>query len=315
MIFLTKERIQEIKKKVNSDICLKSELIKKAEEQMKLKSPSVTYHPSPAVTGDPHDFYSEGPYWWPDPENPDGPYIKRDGEFNPDRFNYHMEDMVSMCDAVSILCQAGLYLEKEEYLDKAAEFIKVWFIDEETKVNPHMECGQAIRGVCDGRGIGIIDTSNYIRVIYGADILQSVGYHKDVVSELKKWFVQYTTWLINSEKGIEEKNFFNNHSNWWNTQVAVFSAFTGDYHLLNMCFDSFKNRILSEQTDTEGKFIDEITRTRSYHYTLYNMDACVIIAEVAHHTFDDLWNYETSDGKSLKKCIEFFKPFYKNPFL
>lgn len=315
MIFITEERIKEIKNKINSDSDLRRELEKRAEEKMLQKPLSVTYHKSPAVTGNPHDFYSEGPYWWPDPQNPDGPYIKRDGEFNPDRFNAHMEDMVSMCDAVSILCQAGFYLGKKEYLDKAAELLRVWFIDEETKVNPHMECGQAIRGVCDGRGIGIIDTTNYIKVIYAAEILQKAGFYKKLIYGLKDWFRHYVGWLTYSEKGLEEKNFFNNHSNWWNTQVAVFSAFIGEYHLLRMCFDDFKNRILSSQADTEGKFIDEITRTRSYHYTLYNMDACVIIAEVAHHTFDDLWNYETADGKSLKKCVEFFKPFYKNPFL
>ncbi len=315
MIFITEERIKEIQNKVNSDNCLKCELARLAEEKLKLAPVSVTYHESPGATGNPHDFYSEGPYWWPNPENPDGPYIKRDGEFNPDRFNAHMEDMVTMSDAVSILCQAGLYLGKREYFDKAAELIKVWFVDEETKVNPHMECGQAIRGVCDGRGIGIIDTSNYIRVVYGADILQRAGGYEDVICGLKEWFSQYIMWLTTSEKGLEEKNFFNNHSNWWNTQVAVFSAFTENEKQLEECFDSYRNRILSQQTDTEGKFTDEITRTRSYHYTLYNMDACVLIAEVAYHKGVDLWNYETSDGKSLKKCVEFFKPFYKNPFL
>ncbi len=315
MIFITEERIKEIQLQVNCDEFLKAELTKKAESQLGISPLSVTYSKSPAVTGNPHDFYSEGPYWWPDPQNPQGPYIKRDGEFNPDRFNKHMEDMVTMCDAVSVLCQAGLYLDKREYLDKAAQLIDVWFIDEETCVTPHMECGQAIRGVCDGRGIGIIDTTNYIRVVYGADILERAGGYEETVSGLKKWFSKYIHWLNTSEKGLEEKNFFNNHSNWWNTQVAVFSAFAGDDAMVEECFESYRKRILSEQTDTEGKFTDEITRTRSYHYTLYNMDACVLIAEVAHHRGVDLWNYETIDGKSLKKCVDFFKPFYKNPFL
>lgn len=315
MIFITEDRIKEIQLKVDSDKRLKRELIDLADEKMLLEPLSVTFHKSPAASGNPHDFYSEGPYWWPDPENPDGPYIKRDGEFNPDRFNAHMEDMVSLCDGVSVLCQAGLYLDKKAYLDKAAELLRVWFIDEETKVTPHMECGQAIRGVCDGRGIGIIDTSNYIRVVYGADILERAGGYEAVVSGLKKWFAEYINWLTTSEKGLEEKNFFNNHSNWWNTQVAVFSAFTGDEKQLNECFDSYRNRILSSQTDTEGKFVDEITRTRSYHYTLYNMDACTLISEVAHHRGVDLWNYETKDEKSLKKCVDFFKPYYNNPFL
>ena len=32
-------------------------------------------------SGDKHDYMSLGPYWWPDPDKPDGlPYIRRDGE-------------------------------------------------------------------------------------------------------------------------------------------------------------------------------------------------------------------------------------------
>ena len=44
---------------------------------------TVTAASSPRSAGGKHDFFSEGDYWWPDPRNPDGPYIQRDGMTNP----------------------------------------------------------------------------------------------------------------------------------------------------------------------------------------------------------------------------------------
>ena len=42
-----------------------------------------------APSGDPRDYVSLSPYWWPDPKKEDGlPYIRRDGEINPDRDHY-----------------------------------------------------------------------------------------------------------------------------------------------------------------------------------------------------------------------------------
>src|SRR5213594_3592179 len=57
---------------------------------------SVTSHRPDDVKADPHDYYSEGPYWWPDPKNPRGPYIRKDGERNPNRFQHNRSDLGDM---------------------------------------------------------------------------------------------------------------------------------------------------------------------------------------------------------------------------
>lgn len=314
-IFTSKERIEQIKTQIENDKRLKRELTDLAEKYMEQEPLSVTFHKSPAISGNIHDYYSEGPYWWPDPQNPEGPYIRRDGEHNPDRFNFHNADMSKMASAVIVLCQAGLFLENSKYLEKAMELIRVWFLDDETKMNPHLEYAQAIRGICDGRSIGIIDTYEFIKVVAGANIIEEAVLYTEEISALKEWFREYATWLNTSKNGLEEKHYFNNHANWWNTQVATFCAFCGNEELLNECFENYKNNIIVNQLDSEGKFIDEITRTRSYTYTIMNTEACVIICEIAFHMGIDLWNYEAENGNSLKKSVEFFKPFYNNPFI
>lgn len=314
-IFTDEGRIKEIKEKIDGSSRLKAELVWRADEFLKMEPVSVTFHKSPAPDGSIHDYFSEGPYWWPDAKNPDGPYVRRDGEFNPNTFSAHKDDLKKMSDAVCILAQAGLFCGDDKYYEKAAELIRVWFLDEKTKMAPHLEYGQAVRGVCSGRGIGIIDTAVLIRVVNGASIIEMSGKFKKEISGLKEWFERYIIWLNTSEKGLEEKNYFNNHSNWWNSQTAAFCAFTGNDGLLYECFEKYKNDILVNQVDENGIFTDEIKRTRSYSYTLFNMTACAVICEIAYHRGIDLWSYETPDGKGIKKCIEFFLPFYENLFL
>src|SRR2546423_15021505 len=58
-------------------------VLKEAQRYLNEAPVTVTAFPAPRSTGGVHDFYSEGDYWWPDPQNPQGPYIRRDGETNP----------------------------------------------------------------------------------------------------------------------------------------------------------------------------------------------------------------------------------------
>src|SRR5690242_16879704 len=120
---------------------------------------SVTYHrPSGIETSaGPHDYFSEGPYWWPDPKNPKGPYIRRDGERNPDRFTTNHADLSHLCEAVLCLGIGAALLDRQDCLQHASEVLSVWFVDPATRMNPNLEFGQAVRGKMPGRSTGIID--------------------------------------------------------------------------------------------------------------------------------------------------------------
>ena len=74
-----------------------------ADKRMREGPWTVTSDRPKGLDLDPHDYYSEAPYWWPNPENPDGPYIRRDGQVNPSRFLANKTALNSMCDAVLTL--------------------------------------------------------------------------------------------------------------------------------------------------------------------------------------------------------------------
>lgn len=288
------------------------DLKRKADRAMPLGPWSVTYHKSPAKSGNPHDYFSEGPYWWPNPDDPNGPYIRRDGEKNPDLFEYHRSDLEQMSQTTLLLAAAGFCLDEPAYTERACELLSVWFVEEETRMNPHLEYGQAIRGHCDGRGIGIIDTTQLIRVIHAADYLALSGYSVDA---LRQWFAEYLNWMDTSKLGLEEKRYFNNHGNWWNTQAAAYAAFCGNEALLAETFASLRTKILPEQMNPDGSFADELTRTNSYTYSLYNLEATVLACEVAYHRGVDLWHFIAPEGQGAEAGISFMLPYLENPFL
>lgn len=74
LLFLTSEDAEQIQSIMNEGKSIVPSLIVRlknlAEKQVTLGPWSVTFHPSPAASGNPHDFYSEEPYWWPDPKIP-----------------------------------------------------------------------------------------------------------------------------------------------------------------------------------------------------------------------------------------------------
>jgi hypothetical protein len=111
-----------------------------------------------------HDFFSEGDYWWPDPQNPDGPYIQRDGMTNPNNFVDHRKYLMRLSVQVPALVAAWKLTGDERYARHAVKHLRAWFIDEKTKMNPNLQYAQAIHGRFTGRGIGIIDTIHLVEV-------------------------------------------------------------------------------------------------------------------------------------------------------
>ena len=311
LIFTTEEKIAERKSTLTEREA--AELRLNAEEKTALPNFSVTFNKSPAVSGNIHDYFSEGTYWWPDPKNPDGPFIRRDGEVYQGSFQHHLNDMSKMCEATVVLAEAGIFLGERKYLERAAEMLRVWFVDEETKMNPHLEYAQAIRGICDGRGIGIIDTQRLIRAVHAANLLELAGGFESTVSGLKIWFDEYVNWLATSKNGIDERDYFNNHANWYNTQIAAFAAFVGKDP--TPYFEHFLKVILPNQTGEDGSFTDELTRTKSFMYSAFNLEACTLLATLAEGYGVDLWSAVTENGRSIRRSVYFFATYYDNPFL
>src|SRR3954454_6675595 len=173
---------------------------------------TVTAASSPRSAGGKHDFFSEGDYWWPDPKNPDGLYVQRDGMTNPDNFVAHRQALMRLSLQAPALCAAWILKKDTRYAQRAADHLRAWFVNEETRMNPNLLYAQAIHGRFTGRGIGIIDTIHLVEVVRGASAIEGSGaLSKSDLAAVKQWFSDYLTWLTTHKNGQDERDAKNNH--------------------------------------------------------------------------------------------------------
>ena len=288
-------------------------VITAADSFLKEKPITVTAQSSPRSAGGPHDFFSEGDYWWPNPNDPAGPYIQKDGMTNPDNFIAHRQAMTRFSIHVATLTAAWRITNDKKYADHAIEHLRAWFVNKDTMMNPNLQYAQAIKGVTTGRGIGIIDTIHLIEVAKSASLLQQAGLLKDDdLNTTKKWFTDYLTWLTTSKNGKDEMNAKNNHGTCWVMQVAGFASFTGDQKILDLCRQRFKQVLLPNQLAADGSFPQELRRTKPLGYSLFNLDAMATVCHILSTKEDNLWTFATSDGRTMRKAIDFIYPYVQD---
>lgn len=287
---------------------LRKQILKEAAWALKQQPVTVTAQSSSRSAGGKHDFFSEGDYWWPDPQNPSGPYVQKDGLTNPDIFVAHRLAMIRFSRIVGALASAYKLTGDKKYVKGALVHLKAWFCDAATLMNPNLLYAQAIQGRFTGRGIGIIDTIHLMEVAQGILVMQS-AIQASTLKDLKQWFADYLHWLTTHPYGKDELNAKNNHGTCWVMQVASFAKLTENKKLLDFCRDRYKNVLLPNQMAADGSFPLELARTKPYGYSIFNLDAMSMICQILSVKDDNLWNYETTDGKSIKKGIAFLYPF------
>lgn len=271
---------------------------------------TVTSSTSPRSAGGPHDFFSEGDYWWPDPQNPTGPYIQRDGQTNPANFVAHRQAMIRFSRIVGALASAYKLTGDEKYVRHALVHLRAWFTDASTLMNPSLLYAQAITGRFTGRGIGIIDTIQLMEVAQGVLVMQAAkSFGPTDLAGIKSWFAQYLTWLTTHQYGKDEMNATNNHGTCWVMQVAAFARLTGNQELLTFCRERYKTVLLPTQMAADGSFPQETKRTKPYGYSLFNLDAMTMLCQILTDKSDNLWAFQTADGRSIRKGIEFLYPY------
>jgi hypothetical protein len=258
-----------------------------------------------------HDFYSEGDYWWPDPKNPGGPYIRRDGFSNPNNFNDHRKAMIRLSLIVPTLAAAWELTGDKKYSDHAGKHLRAWFVDPATKMNPNLEYAQAIFGLSKGRGTGIIDTLHLVDPVQAARVLTE-GDVLEGAKEIQAWFAAYLEWMRTSKNGQEERDAKNNHGSCWVMQASEFARFTGNAEVMDWCRDRFKTVLVPDQIAPDGRLPLELERTKPYSYCLFDLDVLCIICQILSTEKDSLWTFTTPSGLGIRKAVAFMYPFVKD---
>jgi hypothetical protein len=285
-------------------------VLRAADQYLKEQPITIAAFRAPRSAGGLHDFFSEGDYWWPNPADPDGPYIQRDGMTNPDNFVEHRRALFRMCIQAPALASAYQITHDVRYAKHAIAHLRAWFIDDATRMNPNLQYAQAIKSVSTGRGIGIIDTIHLIEVTRAIALLERDGQlGGDDLATIKKWFADYLDWISTSKNGKDEMKAANNHGTCWLMQAAAFATLAADQQKLAEYRKRFKEVLLPNQMAADGSFPQELRRTKPYSYSLFNLDAMATICQILSTPDDNLWTYTTPDGRNMRKGIEFMYPY------
>ena len=285
-------------------------ILRAAGRYLREQPVTITAFRSSRSTGNVNEYFSEADYWWPDPANPDGPYVQRDGHTNPDNFVAHRHALIRLSLHVPALIAAWALTRDTRYAEHAARHLRAWFLDSSTRMEPHLLYAQAIKGRVTGRGIGIIDTLHLVEVARAIDWLEGSGaLSKGERDSVKGWFTHYLEWMTTHEYGIAERDAKNNHGTCWVVQVAEFARLTGRGDLTTFCRGRVKDVLIPQQMAADGSFPLELARTKPYGYSLFNLDAMATACQILSTAGDSLWTFELADGRGMRKALAFMAPF------
>jgi hypothetical protein len=308
-------RLAELKKKYSERDAATIELVDRflirADKFLQMKPVSVTDKPSVPPSGDKHDYMSRAPYYWYDSTKPNGlPYVNRDGQRNPEIYRITDRRYIGeLGDASRELALAWWLTGEKKYAGKASELLKHWFIDDSTRMKPNLNYAQAVPGLNDGRGIGIIESISLMGIVDAAGLLEgSPAWSAGDAAALKSWYAQYLDWMLTSKNGKDEHGTKNNHGTWYLAQAVDFALFTGDTATARRLAGESSGRVDS-QVESDGRMPLELERTTALHYCTYNLQAFFNLATLAKQAGIDLWNYRNPQGASIRTALDWLKPY------
>lgn len=263
-------------------------------------------------SGDKHDYMSLAPYWWPNPNTPNGlPYVRRDGQTNPevnsipDHANlFHLED------AVHALALGYYFTGDERYATRAVLLLRTWFLNSATRMNPNLNYAQAIPGITQGRGIGLIGMRGITGLLDSVALLSgAASFTPADRAGLHVWFAQYLNWLQTSPNGRAEAAAKNNHGSWYDQQLVAIAIYLGRDTLARNVLDVAKTKRIAFQIKADGREPLELARTKSFSYSVFNLSALMHLAMEGQHAGVDLWGYRAPDGGSIRAALNFLLPY------
>lgn len=283
-------------------------LLQDADAALTHKRYSVVDKTLAPASGDKHDFFSFGPYWWPDPAKKDGlPYIRKDGLHNPASSTNGTDStrLGKFSHDVTVLALAWYFTGQQKYADKAGELARAWFLAPDTRMNPNLDYGQAIPGRVNGRGIGIISSRSLIDVMDSLALIQPANVLSDAENEaVRKWYRDYLDWLLNSRNGFEESNAHNNHGTWYSAQVTAFALYTNQPAVARRELEITKIRRIPSQIDREGKLIAELERTRPSGYINFALEAFGNLGRYGELAGEQVWEHG-QDAHNIEQGYRF----------
>ncbi|KZV91347.1 chondroitin AC/alginate lyase [Exidia glandulosa HHB12029] len=289
---------------------------------------SVTFKPFTAPTKDKHDYLSWAPYWWPDCSGVGNkteltqeeiwvtcPYKDRDGKFVPDvRLVNDTGSFAGLCDAVFYNAIAWQITDNEDYAAKAVEFIRTWYLDDDTYMNPNLNYSQVIRGpgVQVGNHYGVLDMKTTSKILTAILLFRKApyaGWTAELDGKMVNWSQRFIKWLETHPFGKDEGSTPNNHGTYFYNTMVSHQIIAGNTAEAKRYLDRYFTTQYLAQIDANGEQPLEVIRSRTYHYRAYNLGAMITNGKLGQYIGYDAWNLTTTKGGTIQKALDWAMQF------
>ena len=286
-------------------------LISKADRIIKIKPIAVT-NKETSISGDKHNYESLSIYWWPDPDNPGGPYIARDGVFNPEYKKYDYPRLLQLKDNL-VTCSKAFFLTGDtRYYDYFCRQLDTWFINPETRMVPNLEYSQFVPGHNNGRGNpqGMSDAYHFNDMLESIRLVNAVNdIGKPRMKALMAWFKDFAHWMQTSDYGLKTQAFKNSQVLSFDVTVYNIFIFTRQKSARKAIFKAFSTKRINAQIEADGKMPESLRRTKGFSYSVSSLQK-----------FVDFMLLAKADGKTLPKesldkiqsAFDYITPFTTN---
>jgi len=293
-------------------------LLADADKALAVVPPSVTAKTKVPPSGDKHDYMSLAPYFWPDPSKPDGqPYLRKDGKVNPESRDEAANDTLRMRligASVETLALAYHFTKEEKYAAHAARLMKVWFLAPETRMNPNLRFAQAVAGKNDGRGTGILESRTIGEIADASGLLAgSAAWTSADQRQLDQWLGLFLDWLLTSGPGKDEAAAKNNHGTWFDVQATQIALAIGRQDVARRILEAVTEKRIAVQVEPDGRQPMELSRTASFSYSCFNLEAHAILANFGDHVGVDLWKAGSQEARSFRRALDYLTPYLDVP--
>ena len=293
-------------------------LVADADKALAVVPPSVTAKTKVPPSGDKHDYMSLAPYFWPDPSKPDGqPYLRKDGKVNPESRDEAANDTLRMRligASVETLALAYHFTKEEKYAAHAARLMKVWFLAPETRMNPNLRFAQAVAGKNDGRGTGILESRTIGEIADASGLLAgSAAWTSADQRQLDQWLGLFLDWLLTSGPGKDEAAAKNNHGTWFDVQATQIALAIGRQDVARRILEAVTEKRIAVQVEPDGRQPMELSRTASFSYSCFNLEAHAILANFGDHVGVDLWKAGSQEARSFRRALDYLTPYLDVP--
>lgn len=212
-------------------------------------------------------------------------YVKRDGKRNPDVKDVKdQQQLEHFGESLTYLALGYFFFNDERYAQHAAQLARIFFVDDQTRMNPHVNYGQVVRGAGNpsgmGRGEGIMSTRMLARIANVLPLLATHPSFNELNNPLHGWFNEYLNWLTNSKIGRQELEMPNNHHTWALVQVAAIQYYLGRSDDARRTVEGFFCNRCPHQVADNGDQPLESKRTKPFHYLIFNLHAMAFLAEL-----------------------------------